>query len=140
MDLGALFVSLVCFVAGGVLLVLSAWFRWGRSRIARWWVRRVPVEQMGYRRSASEAVALGVTPFCAQLTAAIGIVELLRIHPGVRDLLHAPAMWTMVVGETVLAVIVMVAISNRYILPLPVYPAWLRPQRRADRVRINGLR
>lgn len=133
MDLGALLASALCFVASFVLLVLSAWFRWGRSRLARWWVRRIPVDQMFFKQSAGEATALGLLPYFSQLMAAVGIVALLYVHPVIREVLHGPVMWTVAVGEVVLGVVVMILVGNRSILALFIYPGWLRPQRRAER-------
>lgn len=140
MDYGALLASLFCFLVGGVLLVLSAWFRWGRSRVARWWVRRRPVDRMSFMHAAGEGVALGLVPYLGQLMAALGVVCLLAVHPEVRDLLHAPVMWTVVALEIVLAIVVMMLVSNRQILALFVYPGWLRPQRRAERQWLDGRR
>lgn len=92
MDIGALLASMASFAVGLVLAMLSAWFRWGRSRAARWWVRRVPVEQMFFKQSASEAVALGLFPYFAQLMVVVSFVVLVWVHPGVREVLHSPVM------------------------------------------------
>lgn len=140
MDYGALLASLFCVLVGGVLLMLSAWFRWGRSQAARWWVRRRPVDRMGFMHAAGEGVALGLVPYLGQLMAAFGVVLLLAVHPAVRELLYAPVMWTVVALEIVLAIVVMILVSNRQILALFVYPGWLRPQRRAERQWLDGRR
>lgn len=140
MDYGALLAAVLCFLVSGVLLMLAAWFRWGRSGAARWWVRRRPVDRMMFMHAAGEGVALGLVPYLGQLMAAIGVVLLLAVHPGVRDVLHAPVMWTVVALEIVLAIVVMMLVSNRQILALFVYPGWLRPQRRAERQWLDGRR
>ena len=140
MDLGALLAAVLCFLASGALLMLAAWFRWGRSRIARWWVRRRPVERMSFMHAAGEGVALGLVPYLGQLMASFGGVLLLAVHPEVRDAVHAPVMWTVLALEIVLAIVVMMLVSNRQILALFVYPAWLRPQRRAERRWLDGHR
>lgn len=140
MDLGALLAALLCFAASFMLFVLSAWFRWGSSGLARWWVRRVPVEQMFFKQSAGEATALGLFPYFAQLMAAVGVVALVHVHPVVRETLFTPVMWTVAVGELILLLVVMVLVGNRNILALFVYPGWLRPQRRAERRWLDGHR
>ena len=140
MDYGALLGAVLCFVASGALLMLAAWFRWGSSRIARWWVRRRPVERMSFMHAAGEGVALGLVPYLGQLMAALGVVLMLAVHPEVRDVFHAPVMWTVVALEIVLAIVVMMLVSNRQILALFICPAWLRPQRRADRRWLDGHR
>ena len=133
MDLSSLVVAVLCAGAAALLLLLSAWFRWGGSGAARWWVRRHPVERASFASSAPEALALGVLPYLAQLMAAIAVVAALYVVPELRDLIFPPVMWVVVIGEVILAIAVLVPLSNRRILPLPVYPGWLRPQRRAER-------
>ncbi|GAA1489178.1 hypothetical protein [Brachybacterium sacelli] len=133
MDLGSLLASLFCFAVSLVLLLTAAWSRWGSSKVARWWVRRTPVERMGFMQSSGEAVGLGLVPYLAQLMACVGVVAALYAHPRVREALFTPVMWTVVVAEVVLGIVVMVMVSNRYILPLFFYPGWLRHQRRAER-------
>lgn len=133
MDLISLVAAALCAVVALVLLVLSAWCRWGRSRAARWWVRRHPVDRTSFASSAPEALALGVLPYLAQLMAAVALVAAVHVVPSVREVVFAPVMWTVVIGEVVLGLAVLVPLSNRRILPLFVYPGWLRPHRRAER-------
>lgn len=118
---------------GVLLLLLSLWFRWGTSRVARWWVRRVPAERMSFLHSSTEALALGVAPFSAQLCLAVSAVLMLRVHPVSRDAAFSPVAWFVLCVEVLMGIVVLVTVSNRYVLPLWLYPAWLRPQRRADR-------
>lgn len=77
MDLGLLLASLFCFAVSLVLLLTAAWSRRGSSRAARWWVRRTPVERMGFMQSSGEAVALGPVPYLAQLMACVAAVAAL---------------------------------------------------------------
>ena len=90
--------------------------------------------------AAGEGVALGLVPYLGQLMAALGVVLLLAVHPEVRDVFHAPVMWTVVALEIVFAIVVMMFVSNRQILALFICPAWLRPQRRAERRWLDGHR
>lgn len=140
MDVSSLVAAALCAMAAVVLLLLSAWFRWGGSRVARWWVRRHPIDRASFASSAPEALALGVLPYLAQLMAAVAVVAMIHVVPAVREPLFTPVMWMTVVGEVVLAIAVLVPLSNRRILPLFVYPGWLRPQRRAERQWLDGRR
>lgn len=133
MDVSSLVAAALCAMVSLALLVLSAWCRWGGSRAARWWVRRHPVDRASFASSAPEALALGVLPYLAQLTAAVALVAMVHVAPAVREVLFAPLMWTVVIGEVVFGIAVLVPLSNRRILPLFVYPGWLRPLRRDER-------
>lgn len=140
MDYGSILASLFFLALGCLLTLLAVWFRIGTSRAARWWVRRgIPLERMSFAASASEGVALGMTPYLAQLMWAVALIAATHVHPGVRDAVFQPVMWTVVIAEQVLALIVLVPISNRRILPLFIYPAWLRPTRREERQYLNSL-
>lgn len=133
MDVSSLVAAALCAVVALALLVLSVWFRWGGSRAARWWVRRHPVDRASFASSAPEALALGVLPYLAQLMAAVALVAMVHVAPAVREVLFSPMMWTVVIGELILGIAVLVPLSNRRILPLFVYPGWLRPLRRDER-------
>ncbi|HEX7353156.1 hypothetical protein [Brachybacterium sp.] len=139
MDLVALLLGLLCFGAAVLLAVAAAWFRWGRSRAARWWAAREPVEQRGYGQAATEALALWLLPYGAQLLAFAGLVALLWTVPWSREHLAEPALWTVVIAEVVLGLVLMVVVRARTVLPIWSYPGWLRPQRGADRERLRAI-
>ena len=139
MDLVALLLGLLCLGAAVLLAVAAAWSRWGRSRAARWWAARGPVEQRGYGQAATEALALWLLPYGAQLLALSGLVALLWIAPWTREHVAEPAMWFVVIGEVVLGLVMMVVVRARTVLPLWSYPGWLRPQRSADRERLRAV-
>ncbi|WP_374928988.1 hypothetical protein [Kytococcus sedentarius] len=118
--------------AGLLLGLLCLWWRWGRSRAARWWVRTTPVDRM---RSLplGEAMALVLLPATAVSLAVLGGV--VALSPAIREGGSTATLWlavALVGGLCALLVVARFSIWFRWVLPLWMYPAWLRPQRRAD--------
>lgn len=132
-------------VGGGIammgLLFAAAcvWWRRGRSRRARWWVRSTPVHLME-RFPPLEAVALALAPVFAQTLVAMGVLVGLgptlsrelstMLGPLVVALLLQSMLWIFVWGIS----------AYRWVLPIWVYPAWLREQRRADATWLRKVR
>ncbi|MFC5276771.1 hypothetical protein [Brachybacterium sacelli] len=117
----------------GVVLALSAMrCRSGRGGRARSWVRSEGIDaRTGH--AYGEVAVLVVLPLLAQsllvagLLMALGSVEMLR---GAVVGLLVPAA---VVAEVLLWIVLLLATGYRAIMPLWVYPSWLRPQRRRER-------
>lgn len=118
-------------VAGALLGVLCLWSRAGRSPSARWWVAKAPIPQQR-TRPPLEGVGLVILPMIAETLVVLGFVAMLGP-------VLAP------VSGLILVLVLVVAISQlvfyvtahsmtwqRWILPLWVYPAWLRETRRQE--------
>lgn len=137
MDVPLLLLSLVLLCAGALLGALALWCRAGRSAAARFWVRRASFDQpSGF--AYSETAVLAVLPLLAQLLVVAGLVVAVSAVDALRELglggLYAAA----VIGETLLCLVVMLLVGYRSVMPLWVYPAWLRPTRAAEKQRIRA--
>ncbi|OFT62629.1 hypothetical protein HMPREF3159_03715 [Brachybacterium sp. HMSC06H03] len=123
--------GLVVAGAGAALLLLAAWFRWGRSTAARRWARRIHIDQAA-NYAAVEALALAWTPMIAQTlllaAPAIPLVALL----GRGSEAASTVIGVLVIVELVLWMAMLLLTVYRWILPLWMYPAWLRETRRAE--------
>lgn len=124
--------SLVSAVVAIILLGLAAWSRRGRSRSARWWVRRVPIASAHPLTTRSETVGLVVLPYLGQLALVLAVGAL----PGFPPSLIPVA----VIGEVVLLLVLLVPTAYRRVLPLALYPRWLRGERAADRATLTAMR
>lgn len=130
--------TLAGFVIGAVLFLVAAllasvclWWRVGTSAAARWWVRREPIQ---HRRPYpfSEGIALVLLPVLAETIAMLGVVAVLGpMFAPVEGVTLAVALGA-VLFQAALYVIAHWATWQRWILPLWIYPAWLRETRRAE--------
>ncbi len=120
--------SVVLGAAGLLLGGLTVWFRSGTSRAARWWVRtdRSP------SRKAAESVALLLVPYFAQFTLVLAIAALPVFHE-----VFAAAV---LLVEFILGAIFVSPLRYRRLLPLWMYPAWLRPEREREQDELRRLR
>ncbi|MGI6879314.1 hypothetical protein [Microbacterium sp. gxy059] len=126
-------VSIGAFAGSAVFVVLSCWWRAGRSPAARWWVRdRLPWPD---DRPAYDQFALVYAPRIAELLFALGVLAILGP-------LYTPVTGT---GLAVALVLVQTGIIGfagflgwrRRFPPLWVYPAWLRETRREEIARLQ---
>lgn len=106
--------------AGLLLAALTVWFRIGTSPAARWWVG---TDQRPSRKVA-ESVALLLVPYFAQLALAVGIAALPVFH----DVLPAAVLLV----EFLIGAVFISPLRYRRLLPLWMYPAWLRPEREQE--------
>lgn len=117
--------------AGALLLILAAWFRRGRSTASRRWARRIHIDR-ATNYAGVEALALAWTPMLAQtllLTApVIPLVALL----GRGSEAASTVIGVLVIVEVALWLLMLLLTVYRWILPLWLYPAWLRETRRAE--------
>lgn len=120
--------SVVLGTAGVVLLGLTVWFRTGTSRAARWWVRTDERPS----RKAAESVALLLVPYFAQFALAVAIAALPVFHE-----VFAAAV---LLVEFIAGAIFVSPLRYRSLLPLWLYPAWLRPQREREQDELRRLR
>ena len=118
--------SVVALLVGGVLIALGlllamlcAWWRWGSSDAARWWVQPSPVERGRPGGERLEWVGLVLLPLPAQ---ALLVGALVRLPD-----MPAPMRTVVIVLETLFAALVCLATGYRVVVPLWLYPPWLRP-------------
>ncbi|WP_277049793.1 hypothetical protein [Ruania albidiflava] len=124
---------LIFGLIGAGLTALAVWFRVGTSRAARWWVRPVPVPFRGHDPWwAKEHIALVAVPYVAQLFLLLAIGMLPQFHEMVPVFLLLIEILVGGIGGGLL--------RYRYILPLWLYPAWLRPVRAKERDELRRLR
>ena len=125
--------SLVLGLIGAGLTALAVWFRVGTSRAARWWVRTGPDFAHRYDpRRTHERVALVLVPWSGQLLLLLAIGFLPVFHHAVPSLI--------LLVEIVVTGSISPFLPYRYILPLWLYPAWLRPVREKERDELRRLR
>ncbi|HLS65018.1 MAG TPA: hypothetical protein VK060_16665 [Ruania sp.] len=118
--------SLILGLIGAGLAALAVWFRVGTSRAARWWVRPHPFQVSGYDLwRTKEHCALLVVPYVAQLLLLLAI----GLLPPFDD---AVALFVLLI-EIFVGGIGGGLLRYRYILPLWLYPAWVRPVRAKER-------
>ncbi|WIM69358.1 hypothetical protein [Corynebacterium suedekumii] len=129
-DLIGTTVGVGMIVAGLVLVGYCLWWRSGRSSSARWWMRTEPVEQMqGY--PPFEALGLVWLPVAAETLMFIG--ALVTLGPWLADNLDL-VLYPLVVlnGAQFLLLIGARVVSYNTVLPLWIYPRWLRRERATD--------
>lgn len=112
--------SAVLGAAGLLLAVLTVWFRTGTSPAARWWFRTDP----GPSRKIAESVALLLVPYFAQFCLVLAIAALPVFHE-----VFAAAV---LLVEFIVGAIFVSPLRYRRLLPLWMYPAWLRPERERE--------
>ncbi|ATG54022.1 hypothetical protein CFK41_03965 [Brachybacterium ginsengisoli] len=132
----ALFAAVVV-LAGVVLAAMSTYFRGGRGAGARFWVDSTPDGQRSGHRYAESAV-LVVLPLLAQLLLVVGVLVGVTSIDVLRDLGVGPVIAVVVIVEVVLMVVLLTATSYRTVMPLWVYPSWLRPRRKQERDQIRS--
>ncbi|WP_114853643.1 hypothetical protein [Brachybacterium sp. YJGR34] len=139
MDLQLVLVALGC-LAGGVLLgVLALWCRAGRSRAARFWVRQEAIDRPGPFPYAEGAV-LVVLPLLAQLLIVIGLLVGVTSVDVLADAGLGGIYAAAVIAELILWALVLLPSVYRTVLPLWLYPSWLREQRARDRQWLRSRR
>lgn len=139
MDLSPPLVCLALLVVGLVLAGVSLWCRFGAGRSSRWWVRE-PLDGPRVSFAYSETLVLVVLSLLAQLalvgSLAIG-VRLLGVLP---DRVFSPVMGIVVYLEIALSMALLLATAYRDVLPLWLYPWWLRPLRAEERAALRRRR
>ncbi len=118
--------------AGVALLITCLWWRIGTSPSARWWVRREPIDALT-RRPVAEGVALVLLPVLGVTLIGAGCVAALftaidRYEPWAIAILVL-----VVLGTGASWLVARLLVMYRTVLPLWLYPKWLRGQRRAER-------
>lgn len=137
MDPVLLLLALVLLLLGAGLAVLALLFRAGRGRAFRSWAGPEGVGPgRGFRYV--EGLVLVVLPLCAQALLVSAPLALLAAIDALRELTTAVLLPVVVILEVILWVVLLLATSYRSILPLWIYPGWLRPQRRREREIIRG--
>ena len=137
MDLSLALIALALFLLGGALAVLAMLCRVGRGRVFRAWVDTHGVGP-GRGFAYAETTVLVLLPLCIQtIFVAGGVVGLASVEL-LRDTTTSVLVPAAVVLEVLIWVVVLLLIGYRSVLPLWIYPAWLRPQRRRDRELIRA--
>ena len=130
--------SVVLGATGALLAGLAVWFRVGTSGPARWWLRSEP----GTARKVTESVALLLTPYFAQFgslssaTWGRALVLAIATLPVFHEVFAAAA----VLAEFLLGAIYVSPLRYRRMLPLWLYPAWLRPDREQEQDELRRQR
>lgn len=127
----ALLLGVLVAAVGAALLLLAAWFRWGRSTAARRWARRKDIDQAADYANL-EALALAWTPMLGQTLLlagpAIPLVTLLGIGTSAANTVTG----LLIVVELGAWIAMLLMTVYRWILPLWMYPSWLREIRRRE--------
>lgn len=124
-------VGLAAAGTGAVLLLLAAWWRWGRSSAARFWARRVHIDQAAHY-ATGESLALAWTPLLGQTLLVAGPAIPLIAALGSGTTAANALIGVLVAVELVLWIVMLLMTVYRWILPLWMYPTWLRETRRAE--------
>lgn len=125
--------TLMLALIGAGLVALAVWFRAGTSRAARWWVCSDASQLRGYGGSwAKEHIALVMVPYLAQLLLLLAVALLPVFHQTVAILV--------LLAQVAVGGIMGGLLRYRYILPLWMYPAWLRPVREQEQQELRRLR
>lgn len=128
----------VLMILGGLMLAAVAVFcRTGRGAGARFWVDTTPDDQRSGHRYAEPAV-LVVLPLLAQLLLVVGALVGLFSVDALRELGLEPLIAVVVIAEVVVMGVLLAATSYRTVMPLWIYPSWLRPRRRQERDQIRA--
>jgi hypothetical protein len=106
-----------------LLLALAWWLRAGRQPAARHWVRRVDrTDRRWITQHWTEATVLVVLPAAG---GGLTVLALLLLLGETLGGLYAPLLVAVLVAET----LVWVAVLRPRLLPLRLYPSWLRDAR-----------
>ena len=116
--------TLGLFALALALGLLAAWSRQGRSSAARWWVRPGGIDELHRPYWYNEIIALLLVPYFAQLAVVAGILTL----PGIPGAMVATA----VIAEIGAGIAVTAPFAYRTVLPIRIYPRWLRAERTHD--------
>lgn len=134
MDLPHLLTALLALGTGAVVSLAAAVCRWGRGRGTRFWVQeRVAGARAGYAYGE-----IAVLPLLAQTLIVGGLVAGVLGVDALRDAGASVLIPVAVIGELILWGAVLLMTGYRSVMPLWVYPSWLRPQRRAERERLRA--
>ncbi|PMC76345.1 hypothetical protein CJ197_04085 [Brachybacterium sp. UMB0905] len=131
-----LLIAALAGCAGVVLALVLAWMR--RRGASQWWVAKPLVDSEF--ANAPERIVLLILPLAAQ-TLIVGALAVLAA--ALAALLGAPTALIngLLLGALALEVVVWLVIAiptaHSSVLPLWMYPAWLRGQRAADRERFQ---
>ena len=124
--------GLLALGAGAVLALAALLCRAGRGGWARSWARTGGLERRsGY--AYGEVAALVVLPLVAQTLLVAGFVAGVLSLDALRESGATVLIPIAVIGELLLWSVLLLATGYRSIMPLWVYPSWLRPQRRRER-------
>lgn len=128
----------LCLVAAGISLAVAClWWRFGRSPSARWWVRTTPIPLLR-TFPPFEGVVLVLLPVTAETVIALGV--LVWVAPAVA----ATQGWALVLlvvavlGQGAIWLVARGITAYRRVLPLWVYPGWLRETRRSEQAAMAG--
>ncbi len=127
----AALLGLLVAAVGTALLLLAAWFRWGRSTAARRWARRKDIDQAADYANL-EALALAWTPMLGQTLLLAGPVIPLVTLLGIGTLAANTVTGLFIVVELGAWIAMLLMTVYRWILPLWMYPGWLREIRRRE--------
>jgi hypothetical protein len=136
MDVGVRNALLVVAI-GLVMLLLAMWLRRGRSRAARRWVLTTPRARTYYRVVQAEGAVLLVLPLLAAVVMTFGVGGALGELGLLVPWLETGLTWVLVAECVAAAAAGLVA---HRILPLRVYPGWLRDERRAEKEAMDRAR
>lgn len=122
-------------LAGALLGVLCVWSRGGGSAAARWWVAKAPLPQQ-HTRPSLEGPALVLLPVLAETLVVLGGASVLG--PVLAPVSGLTLVLVLVVAIFQLALYVTAHSMTwqRWILPLWVYPSWLRETRRHEKTQL----
>ena len=132
MDVVLALLALAVLLLGAAVALLAMLCRWGRGRVLRSWVRSEGIqERTGY--DYGEVAVLVVLPLLAQTVLVAGALMALSSVDMLRGAVSGLLVPLAVVAEVLVWLAVLIAAGYRTIMPLWVYPSWLRPQRRRER-------
>ncbi len=124
--------ALLLLGAGAVISAVAAVCRWGRGRGTRFWVQeRVAGARAGY--AYGEIAVLVVLPLLAQTLIVGGLVAGVLGVDALRDAGASVLIPVAVIGELILWGAALLTTGYRSVMPLWVYPSWLREERRRER-------
>lgn len=130
-------IAVLMMLAGVVLAAGAVYCRVGRGAGARFWVDSAPDLQRSGHRYAESAV-LVVMPLLAQLLLVAGALVGLFAIDALRELGLGPLIAVVVIAEIAVMGVLLAVTSYRTVMPLWVYPSWLRPRRRQERDQIRA--
>ncbi|WP_270409567.1 hypothetical protein [Brachybacterium paraconglomeratum] len=131
MDLSLALVALALFLFGGALAALAMLCRAGRGRVFRAWVDTHGAGP-GRGFAYAETTVLVLLPMCAQTVFVAGGVVGLASVDVLREAMASVLVPAAVILELLIWVVLLLLIGYRSVLPLWIYPAWLRETRRAE--------
>ena len=133
----ALLLGVLLAAVGAAVSLLAAWFRWGRSTAARRWARRKHIDQAADYANL-EALALAWTPMLGQTLLLAGLVVPLVALLGIGTPAAKAVIGLLMVLELGAWIVMLLMTVYRWILPLWMYPGWLREIRRAEVDHLRG--